>query len=65
MIDFEKASKNAIEYHFPNVKVNGCWFHFRQAINRKAVKIGLRQHYAKDDYRKFRCIGIDTSAQGA
>ena len=30
--DFEKGSTNALKYHFPNVEIKGCWFHYRQAV---------------------------------
>ena len=53
MSDFEKASRNAIEFHFPNVLTKGCWFHYRQAIFRKAVKIGIKKFYHLDQYRDF------------
>ena len=53
MADFEKASTNALKYHFPNIEVKGCWFHFRQAIHRRAVKIGLKKDMEKDEYTKF------------
>ncbi|CAF0969509.1 unnamed protein product [Brachionus calyciflorus] len=53
MADFEKASRHAIQYHFPNIIIKGCWFHFKQAIFRRAVRIGLKQHYSKDEYRDF------------
>ncbi|CAF1152382.1 unnamed protein product, partial [Brachionus calyciflorus] len=50
MADFERASTNAMIYHFPNVIIKGCWFHFRQAIFKRAVKIRLKQFYAKNEY---------------
>ncbi|CAF1146805.1 unnamed protein product, partial [Brachionus calyciflorus] len=53
MADFETASTNALKYHFPNIEIKGCWFHFRQAINRRSVRIGLKQHLHRDNYRKF------------
>lgn len=53
MSDFELASRNAIKYHFPNVERKGCWFHFRQAVNRRVIKIGLKKRYGQDNYRKF------------
>ncbi|RNA02875.1 Ragulator complex LAMTOR3, partial [Brachionus plicatilis] len=53
MTDFEIASINAIKFHFPNVILKGCWFHFRQAVFRNSVKFGLKQHYHKDEYREF------------
>ena len=33
--DFEKALHNAIALEFPNVIINGCLFHWKQAIRRK------------------------------
>ncbi|CAF0790833.1 unnamed protein product [Brachionus calyciflorus] len=53
MADFEKASTIAMQFHFPNIIVKGCWFHFRQAIFRKAVQLGLKNNYHKDNYREF------------
>ncbi|RNA39184.1 Ragulator complex LAMTOR3 [Brachionus plicatilis] len=53
MADFEIASINAIKFHFPNVILKGCWFHFRQAVFRNAVKFCLKQHYHNDEYREF------------
>ncbi|CAF0766649.1 unnamed protein product [Brachionus calyciflorus] len=53
MADFEKASTNAMQFHFPSIVVKGCWFHFRQAIFRYAVRLGLKKHYHKDNYRDF------------
>lgn len=53
MSDFETASRNAIKYHFPNITLKGCWFHYRQAIFRKAVKIGIKKSYHLDEYRDF------------
>ena len=35
MADFERATRNAVRAEFPATIVNGCWFHFRQAIQRK------------------------------
>ncbi|RNA32908.1 Ragulator complex LAMTOR3, partial [Brachionus plicatilis] len=53
MADFEKASTNAMVYHFPNVTIKGCWFHFKKAIFKHAVRIGLKQHYGKTEYNVF------------
>lgn len=53
MADFEKASTNAVKFHFPSVVIKGCWFHYRQAIFRQVVRSGLRQFYGKDEYREF------------
>ncbi|CAF0865369.1 unnamed protein product [Brachionus calyciflorus] len=53
MADFEKASTQAIKYHFPNIIIKGCWFHFRQAIFRNAVKLGLKTSYNQYEYKEF------------
>ncbi|CAF0884612.1 unnamed protein product [Brachionus calyciflorus] len=53
MADFERASTNAVMHHFPNAVIKGCWFHFRQAIFKRVVKIGLKQFYAKTEYNEF------------
>ena len=37
--DFEKGLMNAVEYTFKNVTVNGCLFHWKQAILRKLKEI--------------------------
>ena len=58
MADFEKASTQAFVHHFPDAEIKGCWFHFRQAINRNAIRYGLKQHYCKLEYKKFiNCLG--------
>ncbi|CAF1069668.1 unnamed protein product [Brachionus calyciflorus] len=53
MTDFEKASTNAFVYHFHDVELKGCWFHFRQAINRNAGLYGLKQHFREHEYKRF------------
>ena len=40
LTDFELAIIQAIELIFPTSDVNGCFFHFTQAINRKISKLG-------------------------
>lgn len=53
MSDFELASRSAIKFHFPNVNLKGCWFHFKQAVNRKVIKLGLKKNYTSTNYRKY------------
>ena len=43
MADFEKASTNAISFYFPSIQIKECWFHFRQTIFRRAIRIGLKK----------------------
>lgn len=40
MSDFEKSFLNAIEKVFPTVKLQGCYFHFKQSMYRKINKLG-------------------------
>lgn len=39
MTDFETAMRNALRSLMPGVPANGCWFHFCQAVRRKAASI--------------------------
>lgn len=45
LVDFERASKKAIEEAFPNAKIYGCYFHFSQCLFRKLQKLGLKTLY--------------------
>ena len=46
--DFDLAIIQAIELTFPASEVNGRFFHFTQAINRKIIKLGLQIAYRED-----------------
>ncbi|XP_037813343.1 uncharacterized protein LOC119604655 [Lucilia sericata] len=37
--DYENGLRNAIKKLYPTVKLVGCWFHYTQALRRKALKI--------------------------
>lgn len=40
MTDYERAMKNALRAVYgPQVKIFSCWFHFTQAVKRKASQI--------------------------
>lgn len=39
MSDFERALRNAIRTVYSNCQLNGCWFHYCQAIRRKCLSI--------------------------
>lgn len=39
MSDYETALRNALRYIFPECDVNGCYFHYCQAIKKNASKI--------------------------
>ena len=54
MIDFERAAFNALTQNFPNAEIQGCFFHFGQAIWRHIQALGLQQRYQNDE--KFAVI---------
>ncbi|KRZ15890.1 hypothetical protein T11_9169, partial [Trichinella zimbabwensis] len=43
--DFETALMPAIQGNFPNIWVQGCFFHFCQAVLRQVGRLGLRTDY--------------------
>jgi hypothetical protein len=51
--DFEKGAMNAFKFHFTNIRIRGCLFHFGQNLYRKWVKIGLKQEFQQDAYHKW------------
>lgn len=62
--DFEKGLRNALKQQYPGVQLIGCWFHYTQALLRKAKKIsGFLQFLktnenAKKLYRKFKNLPL-------
>ena len=58
--EFEKALLNSIQYQFPESKIVGCYFHFRQALQRKIAKFGIQGGTAELVMEKLsRLITID------
>ncbi|KAL3113218.1 hypothetical protein niasHT_018372 [Heterodera trifolii] len=54
IIDFEKSVENIFRNLIPTANIHGCFFHFSQAIWRKAQHLGLERRYVADeDYRTF------------
>lgn len=49
MIDFEKPLQKAIKYNFPNIIIDGCFFHFTELLWNKAKSLGL---YIKTELKK-------------
>lgn len=48
MIDFERASINAIVTFFDSSQLNGCFFHFTQSVWRQIQSAGLQSKYSSD-----------------
>ena len=49
MIDFERASINALKYVYPNAILSGCFFHFSKSLYSKVVDLGYKQQYHNDN----------------
>ena len=49
MIDFEKASINALKYVYPNATLTGCLFHLSKSLYSKLVDLGYKQQYHTDN----------------
>jgi len=54
-VDFEAAAINDFKLAWPSAEIKGCFFHFAKAILRKAVELGLKQQYEKNekDFQKW------------
>ncbi|KRY64670.1 hypothetical protein T4A_2666 [Trichinella pseudospiralis] len=46
--DFETALITAIQSNFPNTRLQGCFFHFCQAVVLQVGRLGLGNHYANN-----------------
>lgn len=53
VVDYEYALIKALKSQFPGTRILGCFFHFKQAIVRKMMKLGIRQDVAKIYSCKF------------
>ena len=49
MLDFERATINAVQKNFPSVEVRGCFFHLQQCIWRHIQRLGLVTAYRERD----------------
>ena len=47
MLDFEQATINALNFHFPGVLIKLCFFHFSQNVFKKIVEVGLKRSIKK------------------
>lgn len=41
MMDFERASRRAISSVYPECVISGCYFHFKQAVRKRASQISV------------------------
>ncbi|CAF4804749.1 unnamed protein product, partial [Rotaria sp. Silwood2] len=49
MIDFERASMNAIKNLFPTSNLSGCFFHLCQNVYRAVTRFGLKTLYGENE----------------
>lgn len=42
MTDFEEGMRSAIRKRWPNVRIRGCWFHFKRAVNKKCRSLAAK-----------------------
>ncbi|CAF4541237.1 unnamed protein product, partial [Didymodactylos carnosus] len=66
-IDFEKAVENVIKQKLPTTTINGCFFHFKQALWRKIEDLGLQQPFVNDRevrryLKNFACLSFVSEA---
>ncbi|XP_003382343.1 conserved hypothetical protein [Trichinella spiralis] len=47
--DFETALIPVIQCYIPNTRVQGCYFHFCQAVHRKVGELGLKTRYRTEE----------------
>ena len=50
MVDYELALRNALKKVFNGIKLQGCWFHYCQAIYRKVRNLKLDNIYIHKDH---------------
>lgn len=58
MLDFESGLRKSIALCYPNATINGCWYHFIAAVQRKFRVLHMMQLLASNQsartiYRKF------------
>lgn len=52
--DFEDAIINAVQEAFPDIEYHySCWFHFKQALHDKMVKLGMTSEFIKGFLKLF------------
>ena len=68
-VDFERAFFTQLGTHFPDAKLMGCLFHFKQAARRKMVDLGIpdseiKPAMARGVYDLLTVIPIDQLEKG-
>ena len=51
-VDFERAFFTQVAIHFPEAKLIGCLFHFKQAVRRKMIEMGIPENEVKFAMRR-------------
>lgn len=64
MTDYESAMRNAIADQYPGMKIRCCWFHFCQAVKRRASSHAGFVHFIRNNllerevYYKLMCLPL-------
>lgn len=64
MTDYESAMRNGLRAVYPDAELHACWFHYTQAVRRKASKMPiLFKELAKNEhlnriYHKFLALPL-------
>ena len=63
VIDFEKAVMNAFKFHWPNIRIIGCFFHLASNFYKKVCNVGLKTQYDEDEkiktwVKKVTCLAL-------
>lgn len=53
MCDFEEGMRCAIRKHWRNVRIRGCWYHYKRAINRKCTSLGMLKLFKRNRYARM------------
>lgn len=62
--DYERAMRNALKKLYPQSQQTSCWFHFCQAVKKKASMIPTFYNLIRNDseaallYRQFQCVPL-------
>ncbi|CAF4616249.1 unnamed protein product, partial [Didymodactylos carnosus] len=46
--DFEQSTISSFNDVFPNIKINGCFFHYAQSLWRKIQEIGMSRYFLQE-----------------